>query len=207
MRELGDYKLYAVPEPTTIAARQSKQVSFLSQSRVPFTRVYAFTVDEDSIRNENDFMPQPATTLLRLQNKESDRLGKPLPRGVVSVMETGTAGAVLAGQDRLDDSPVGLPIELRLGKAMDVFIEPRVTAEQTIEGEDHDEERISVEVRLGNDKPVPITLEYRQPSSGEGFRIVSESRSHAFKEGEIRWTFRLRPGARAVLRYSMQRSD
>jgi hypothetical protein len=206
MRELGDYKLYAVPEPTTIAARQSKQVSFLSQARVPFTRVYAFTVDEDSIRNENDFMPQPAATLLRLQNKESDRLGKPLPRGVVSIMETGTAGAVLAGQDRLDDTPVGLPIELRLGKAMDVFIEPRVTQEQTIEGEDHDGERISVEVRLGNDKPVPITLEYRQPSSGEGFRIVSESRSHTFKEGEIRWTFRLRPGARAVLRYSMQRS-
>jgi hypothetical protein len=90
---------------------------------------------------------------------------------------------------------------------MDVWIEPRVTEEQTIEGADHDEERISVEVRLGNDKPVPITLEYRQPSSGEGFRIVSESRSHTFKEGEMRWTFRLRPGARTVLRYSMQRSD
>jgi hypothetical protein len=207
MRELGDYKLYAVPEPTTIAARQSKQVSFLSQSRVPFTRVYAFTVDEDTIRNENDFMPQSATTLLRLQNKESDRLGKPLPRGVISIMESGNAGAVLAGQDRLDDTPVGLPIELTLGKAMDVWIEPRVTEEQTIEGADHDEERISVEVRLGNDKPVPITLEYRQPSSGEGFRIVSESRSHTFKEGEMRWTFRLRPGARTVLRYSMQRSD
>jgi len=205
MRELGDYKLYAVPEPTTIAARQSKQVSFLAESRVPFTRLYMFKVDEDSIMNENDFVPRPATTLLRLQNKESEGLGKPLPRGVISVMESGTAGAALAGQDRLDDTPVGLPIELTLGKAMDVWVEPRVTAEETIEGEDHDEQRVSVEVRLANDKPVPITLEYRQPSTGEGFRIVRESRSHTFKEGEVRWTFRLRPGGRAVLRYSMQR--
>ena len=207
MRELGDYKLYAVPEPTTIAARQSKQVAFLNQSRVPFTRLYMFKVDEDSIRGANDFEPQRATTLLRLQNKESDGLGKPLPRGTVSIMEAGAGGVVLAGQDRLDDTPVGLPLELELGTAMDVWIEPRVTEERTIERADHDEERISVEVRLGNDKPVPITLEYRQPANGEGFRIVGESRSHTLKEGDVRWTFRLRPGGRTVLRYSMQRSE
>ena len=207
MRELGDYKLYAVPEPTTIAARQSKQVSFLSQARVPFTRVYSFKLVEDSIKDESDFAPRPATTLLRLQNKESDGLGKPLPRGVVSVMQTGRAGVLLAGQDRLEDTPVGLPVELTLGTSMDVWVEPRVTQEQTIEGDDHDEQRVSVEVRLGNDKPVAVTLEYRQPSTGEGFRIVHESRSHTLKDGDILWTFRLRPGGRAVLRYSMQRSD
>ena len=85
-------------------------------------------------------------------------------------------------------------------------IEPRVTEERTIVRSDHNEERVSVEVRLGNDKPVPITLEYRQPSAGEGFRIIRESRSHALKDGDIQWTFRLRPGGRTVLRYSMQRT-
>ena len=207
MRELGDYKLYAVPEPTTIAARQSKQVQFLSEKRVPFTRIYKFAVHEDSIMGDNDFAPRRAEILLRLQNEESEGLGKPLPAGVVSVMESNGAGPLLAGQDHIDDIPVGLPVELQLGLAMDVWIEPRVTAEQTIVGSDHDEERVSVEVRLGNDKPVPITLEYRQPRVGEGFRIVRESRAHTLKDGDIQWTFRLRPGDRAVLRYSLQRSD
>jgi hypothetical protein len=207
MRELGDYKLYAVPEPTTVAARQSKQVQFLSEAHVPFTRVYAFRVDQDSIMDDNDFAPRRPAILLRLQNKESDGLGKPLPAGVISIVETGGTGAVLAGQDEIDDTPVGLPVELELGVAMDVWIEPRVTEERTIEGRGHDEQRVSVEVRLGNDKPVPITLEYRQPSDGEDFRIVRESRSHTLKDGDIQWTFQLRPGGRAVLRYSMQRSD
>ena len=207
MRELGDYKLYAVPEPTTIAARQSKQVLFLGQARVQFTRVYTFKLDEDTIMNDNDFMPRQPTVTLRLHNKQSDGLGKPLPAGVVSVMETGSTGAMLAGQDRIDDIPVGLPVELELGTAMDVWIEPRVTEERTIKLNDHDEERVSVEVRLGNDKPVPITLEYRQPNAGEGFRIVSEDRSHTLKNGDPQWTFRLRPGGRAVLRYSMQLSE
>lgn len=203
MRELADYKLYAVPEPTTIAARQSKQIQFLSQADVPFQRIYLFKVDEASMSASN-LAPQSATTLLRLENKESAGLGKPLPRGVVSVMETGRAGAVLAGQDRLDDTPVGLPIELELGQAMDVWVEPRVTQDETIES-DHHEQRVSVEVRLGNDKPAPITLEYRQPRTGGNFRILHKSRSHTLKDGDIRWTFRLRSGERAVLRYSMQR--
>jgi hypothetical protein len=60
-------------------------------------------------------------------------------------MEMRGGVAVLAGQDRLDDTPVGLPVELALGLAMDVSVEPRVVEERTIEGDDHDEERISVE--------------------------------------------------------------
>jgi hypothetical protein len=200
MRELGDYKLYAVPEPTTIAARQSKQVLFLSQENVPFTRVYMFPTGRDGSL-------VPALTVLRLQNKESEGLGKPLPAGVMSVLETSETGPVLAGQDDLQDTPVGLPVELLLGEAMDVWAEQRITDERTIKHADHHDERISVEVRLRNDKPVPVTVEFRQSSAGEEFRIVRESRSHTIKEGDILWTFRLRPGARAVLRYSMQLSD
>ena len=207
MRELGDYKLYAVPEPTTIAARQSKQVQFLNQADVPFTRLYRFTIDEGAITGNNDFMSWQPTALLRLQNKKSDGLGKPLPAGVVSVMKQGGPAAMLAGQDTIEDTPVGLPVELELGPAMDIRIDPRITEDRRIVVEDHHEQRVAVEVRLGNDKPVPITLEYRQPSGGENFRIVSESHSHTLKDGNIQWTLRLRSGERAVLRYSMQRSD
>lgn len=207
MRELGDYKLYAVPEPTTIAARQSKQVQFLREARVPFTRIYTFLADEDSIMDDGEVVPRRPEILLRMQNKKTEGLGKPLPAGVISVMERAGPGELLAGQDRIDDTPVGLPVELDLGLAMDVWIEPRVTEERSIRGRDHNEVRRAVEVRLGNDKPVPITLEYRQSAGTENFRIVSESRSHTLKDGNIQWTFQLKPGARAVLRYSMQQSD
>jgi hypothetical protein len=183
-------------------------VQFLSEHSVPFTRVYQFKVNEDPMtEDDDDFAPRRPTVLLRLQNKKSDGLGKPLPAGVISVMEHGGSGAMLAGQDKIDDTPVGLPVDLTLGIAMDVWVEPRVTAERTIEHADYDEEQVSIEVRLGNDKPVPITLEYRQPQAGDNFRIVGESRSHTLKDGDIQWTFRLRPGERAVLRYSMQVTD
>ncbi|OYX90674.1 MAG: hypothetical protein B7Y78_13700, partial [Caulobacter sp. 35-67-4] len=43
--ELGDYKLYTLPEPVTLAARQTKQVAFLDQKGVAFQRLYMVTVD------------------------------------------------------------------------------------------------------------------------------------------------------------------
>jgi hypothetical protein len=207
MRELGDYKLYALPEPTTIAARQSKQVRFLTQDDVPFTRLYVLRVDESALA-ENDFQPQRPIVTLRLQNEKSDGLGKPLPAGIMSVMEQSTpAAAVLAGEHKLNDTPVGLPLDLELGQAMDVWIEPRVTAERTIERAGFKEHHADIEVRLGNDKTVPIIIEYRHPGDHDGFRVVSESRKHTLKYGDPQWTFRLRPGGRASLRYSLRGTD
>jgi hypothetical protein len=206
MRELGDYKLYALPEPTTIAARQSKQVRFLTQDKVPFTRLYVLRVDESDF-SENNFAPQRPVVTLRLQNEKSDGLGKPLPAGIMSVMEGSTAGPVLAGEHKLNDTPVGLPLDLELGQAMDVWIEPRVTAERTIEREDFNEQHADIEVRLGNDKTVPVVIEYRHPADSDGFRVVSESRRHTLKYGDPQWTFRLRPGGRTSLRYSIRRTD
>jgi hypothetical protein len=38
--QLGDLKLYRVPEPTTVASRQSKQVRLLDRTSIPFTHLY-----------------------------------------------------------------------------------------------------------------------------------------------------------------------
>lgn len=210
MRELGDYKLYALPEPTTIATRQSKQVRFLTQDDVPFERLYTFRADAEAA-DDDDFMPQRPFMTLRLQNKKSDGLGKPLPAGLMSVMEPGSANqsgrVVLAGEHSLDDTPVGLPLDIEIGQAMDVWIEPRVTADRTIKSEGYAEQHAEFEVRLGNDKPVPIVVEYRHPGDSQGFRVVSESRKHTLKSGDPQWTFRLRPGGRASLRYAIRRVD
>src|SRR3546814_18180445 len=38
--QLGDLKLYRVPEPTTVASRQSTQVRLLDRAGVPVERIY-----------------------------------------------------------------------------------------------------------------------------------------------------------------------
>ncbi|MFY8139187.1 MAG: DUF4139 domain-containing protein, partial [Caulobacter sp.] len=78
--ELGDYKIYTLPEPTDVNARQTKQVQFLEQADVRFTRTYAVEVYEG-----NDDDAQPPVLMLRLRNDTTAGLGLPLPGGGVSL--------------------------------------------------------------------------------------------------------------------------
>jgi hypothetical protein len=208
-RELGDYKLYALPEPTTVAAHQSKQVAMLDQRGVPFERVYVY---EDNLWQADGAQPGAYETIaptvtLRLQNTEAGGLGKPLPGGGVSVMEP-VAGRpeVLAGQTRIRDIPVGLPVELGVGGAMDVSVHP-VLLSRTPDEQVGDRPRLwTVEVTLTNDKPIPVTVEYRLNLDPRD-KLVRESRPHGMRGGRLQWVVRLTPGETVHLRYSVRATD
>lgn len=207
MSELGDYKLYSLPSPTTVAARQSKQVVFLHETKIPFERLYTYrlnTYEMDDLDGET----QSPNVTLRLQNKERDGLGKPLPAGTIAVLEPGEhgAGVMLAGEDTVQDIPVGLPVEIEVGRAMDIRIEPKIIDDETLHSRRGRERQAKIEVRFGNDKPVPVVIEYRQ-SAEEGVRVIAESKRHTMKSGDPMWTFRLRPGRRAVLTYTIRAPD
>jgi len=208
MSELGDYKLYRAPEPTTVAARQSKQVLFLDQHQIPFERFYTYRVASQDVDSE-ELSHSPIATL-RLQNKERDHLGKPLPAGTMSVFETGTTvqGKVLAGEKTLKDTPVGLPLEVELGQAMDIWVEPRLVEERTIDHQDDnpDEREAKIEVRFANDKPIPVSIEYRHPMQ-QDLRVVRESKRHTTKDDDLLWEMAMKPGERAVLTYTVRATD
>ena len=80
-RAIGDYKLYPLPEPTDMPARETKQVQFLDQADVPFERVYFHRIDQDRYQQGSD----GATLTLRLHNVTESGLGKALPAGNFAV--------------------------------------------------------------------------------------------------------------------------
>ncbi|WP_372784096.1 DUF4139 domain-containing protein [Phenylobacterium sp.] len=202
LSDLGDYKLYTLPEPTTVAARQTKQVAFLDEKAVPFDRVYVYRRDPYAPRDDPDAGDAP-DVVLRLQNKREFGLGKPLPAGSVSVMEPGGGGLVLAGEQQVKDTAVGLPLELTLGRAMDVRVGVRV------ETDTRRREVVTraLAVSIVNEKPQPAVVEYHEPRIGQDFRIAGASAPSVFKAGDEVWTFRLQPGERTELRYSLSYRD
>lgn len=85
---LGDYKLYTLPEPVTLNARQTKQVAFLDQKDVAFQRLYAVEMDSYDDYDNADWPLIIPDVVLRLENKTANGLGKPLPSGALSAIET-----------------------------------------------------------------------------------------------------------------------
>jgi hypothetical protein len=198
--DLGDYKLYTLPEPVTVAARQTKQVAFLDQKGVAFQRLYMVTVDPWGDPGEDN---PAATVLLRLENKTSEGLGKPLPSGALAVMETTGGRPAFAGEQAMRDVPVGQPFDLAIGQAMDVSVRPRLV-EETKATATAKRTRRTYEVALANAKSGPITIEVRHPRYQSGFKVISEPKRHDIRDGAAAWRFTLSPNSRETVRYVVE---
>jgi len=203
--DLGDYKLYALPEPTTVAAHQTKQVRFLDQKGVRFERVYAYRLRAARGKIAEADMPQAATIIVRVDNTRRNGLGKPLPSGMFAVTEADPSGRpILSGEHRAErDTPVGLTLDLELGRAMDVTVAPQVVSHTAQD----DGGRYEVAVDLMNGKSRPVIVEYRHAPDEKGFEVVRESQRHGTKAGDPMWTLTLAAGERRELRYVVAYKD
>jgi len=198
--ELGDYKIYTLPEPTDVNARQTKQVQFLEQADVRFTRTYAVEVYEG-----NDDDAQPPVLMLRLRNDTTAGLGLPLPGGGVSLFETQAGRTLFTGQATFDDKGVGLPVELYFGEAMDLSVEQETGQDVRVGSVT----RVPVTVTIRNGKPQPIEIEVRPgESTYRGFRILTSSARHVITEGGYpAWRLRVTAGGVTTLTYTIEYED
>lgn len=204
LSNLGDYKIYTLPEPTDVNARQTKQVRFLEQDDVRFTRIYRHIIHTD-----DEDQSQTPMLLLRLRNETRDGLGVPMPGGGVSLFETQGTSRLLTGQTSFRDKGVGLPIELEFGGAMDLTVEHKVLEESSTGEDENQRTRSEVEVVVTNDKPVAIEIEVApEEYSRRGFRILrSSARSVITDGGYPAWRLRVPAGSSRTLRYTIESNE
>ena len=202
--ELGDYKIYTLPERTTVAARQTKQVRFLERRDVPVERLYRARISGSSDLG-GVTGPFQTDIVLRLDNDADSALGLALPGGTWSLRQQRTDGpAFFTGEARSTDRPVGLPVELSIGQSPNVRVRYRTTdysSSQTgggtttlytvqVEGMNAGAEAASLEV---------IPWAYFQP----GFTITRESRESGITEGGYpAWSFAVPAGSVERLSFS-----
>ncbi|WP_406853075.1 hypothetical protein WEU32_04795 [Brevundimonas sp. BH3] len=196
MEELGDYKAYVLPHPTTVAANQMKQVLFFAQDDVPFQRIYSF----DLQAREPDAPLATARIDLLMRNDAQQGLGLPVPEGKAVIMaDDPRFGPMLAGQTRFDDTPVGLPLRVVFGNA------PEVTGsfllvENTSRGSGtrkKAERTYRIELTNGGDQATDVEVVIPSSITGlRGFRMGREGiRSRIDPDRGVRvWTLSLEAG-------------
>ncbi|MGW8704761.1 DUF4139 domain-containing protein [Brevundimonas sp. NPDC055814] len=202
--ELGDYKIYTLPEPTTVAARQTKQVRFLEREGVTYERVYragVLNADEEA---------QPTAIVMKLRNEEGAGLGVALPGGSVAVMQPdGAGGVLLAGQDRFEDKGVGLPVRLAFGESPDVRVQTRLVKSGRSTRGAVTTERTEVETTVTNARSEPVTVELVADAAMQrGFRIRSQSvRSRVDDTGYPVWTLSVPANGATTLKAAWTTTD
>ncbi len=118
---LGDLKLYRIPEPVTVAAQSRKQVAMIDRKQVKFARVYTGMFRQFGYaRNRAGPESVSAARILRTDNLKEKGLGLPLPAGGVAVFEQARGESLLVGESSLTDRAIGEEVEFVTGESSDV---------------------------------------------------------------------------------------
>ena len=114
--QLGDLKLYRVPDRTTVASRQSKQVRLLDRLGIPVDRVFGadLAADQDAAA--------AASMLLRTLNDAAHHLGLALPSGRIAVFADRDGQKILLHESGMRDLAVDEEVEIDLGESPDVQV-------------------------------------------------------------------------------------
>ena len=187
--ELGDLKLYRIPEPMTVAARSQKQVAFLEQPNVQVALVYRHRQEPgDTIRDE------PAQRVLVTRNRREEGLGLPLPAGGMQVFAQGMGRPILLGEGSMADRAVGEEVEVEIGEA------PGVHTSMTRDRASDDDDRYLLTVTNDQSLPVRYELEFLPD---EGDRISARGVRLGRRHGRPLWTVTVPPNGSAILRYRL----
>jgi hypothetical protein len=197
--ELGDYKLYTLPFPTTVAARQTKQLLMLDADAVAFDRVYRFTSWPRATWNP-DQKDLPVQLMLRMKNRKEAGLGLPLPGGNAMIGQETEAGRLLAGEFKFENSAVGAPFDLVLQDSRQVQVTPRLVS-QTSKGKRKTQFAYAVEAV--NNTAAPAAFELRLQDFGRVYKVTASSVKPVARDGGRVMPVVLAPGERRTLNYTL----
>ncbi len=179
---LGDFYLYPLAERTTIADKQTKQVSFLNVQNTPASRAYEFV---NGWLATND-QPVSVNTVLRFTTSRDQGLGDAVPAGTIRVYQRDARGnPQFVGEHRIGHTPMGSSLGLVTGQAFDVKI--RSVVEERTRVSDN-RWRTRMRYTLTNASPKPITVDLMQSGLWGDTRIVQESiKSTRTAADDARW--------------------
>ena len=105
--ELGDLKLYRVPEPVTVGSNSQKQVALLDRQEIRAEVFYRALVPTGA----SDVRITPVR-VVKMRNRARDGLGLPLPLGRVALFGAGYQRPVLIGESAIADKAVDEDVEI-----------------------------------------------------------------------------------------------
>jgi hypothetical protein len=204
--QLFEYHLYTLQRATTIADKQTKQVALLGASGVPVTKELVLQGNDYYYRSSVGHLGQKMKVgvFVQFENRETARLGMPMPKGVVRVYKKDSAGnAQFIGEDAIDHTPKNESVRLKLGDAFDVTADKKQTdfkRRDTYSPWSYVHES-AYELVLKNAKKEPVTVIVREPVPGD-WSMLEQSHKHAkTASGTAEWKISVPAEGSATLKY------
>jgi hypothetical protein len=184
--DLGDLKLYRVPETVDVSANGQKQVALLVQHHVAFDKVYRVHLYSWSAASG-----AAASAVLRMRNEEKSGLGIPLPAGTTALYQPRGDTKLLLGLGTMGDTAKGEKARLTAG------ISRQILVDQTVQGRDR-------HVSVTNANAYPVRIEIAIGTAGEQAYVDTSAPLERI-DGIQTWNLTLPANGSAKLDYRLPR--
>lgn len=205
---LLEYHLYTLPRATTIAENQTKQVALLSAQHIPARKELVLTGADYYYQGQYRDMEkkQKVQVFVEFENKESSKLGLPLPKGTMRVYKKDNDGtAQFVGEDQIDHTPKNDTVRLKLGNAFDVTADRVQTDFKNLSKPNQSQVYESAyAITLHNAKKEAVTVTVQEPLNGD-WKILNESQPHKKTNAhQASWQVNVPAEGDVTLKYRVQ---
>jgi hypothetical protein len=199
-----EYHLYTLGRPTTILNNEQKQVTLLEGSGIGVEKQLIFYGAAHYYRGSYGQVVsnQKVGVYLDIENRETNGLGMPLPRGIVRVYKEDSDGAQqFIGEDRIDHSPRDERVRIKMGEAFDV-VGDRRQMDYDVFGNCTSESEWQVTVR--NHKDQAETVQVMEPVGGDWDIISSSHEAERLDANTFRFTVEIPARGEAEITYRVR---
>lgn len=211
-RAFGEYRMYKLPEKTTVNHNQIKQIELITAEKVPVTKTYLYdgsklnwhrhspNWDPNWGRDEN----KKVQVLIEFENRAAAHLGIALPAGKCRVYKADSDESLeFIGEDTIEHTARDEKVTLYIGDAFDVVGERKQTDFEKITDYVFEE---AFQLKLRNHKEEAVTVQvFEKLYRCNGWKVLKAS--HEFqqrddrtivfpvevaKDGEVTITYRVR---------------
>ncbi len=207
--QLLDYHLYTLNRKTTLKHNQTKQVALFSADQVSCRKEYLLQGQSYYYGGSRGTtaVKLKIDVYLEVKNAKKNRLGIPLPKGVVRVYKEDKGGKLqFAGEDRIDHLAENSTMRLKLGSAFDITAERKQTDYRKLgaAGQSVYKYQSSYEITLKNGKNEAVQVKVVEPVPGQ-WRITRQSHAHTKASARHAvWHIEVPAKGETVLDYTVQ---
>jgi hypothetical protein len=194
--DLGDLKLYRIPEPVTVAANSQKQVALMTRPNVRMDLVYRDYFQPARRGEDDEAESRPASLVLVSRNRTEEGLGLPLPAGSFLLYGERAGRPFMLGEGALGDRAVGDKVEVELAGT------PGVTT--LVEKVRETEAWVEYRLTVTSDRPDPIHFETQFRDVGNEFRPDTRLPR---RDGMPLWAVTVPANGTATLRYRILKAE
>jgi hypothetical protein len=205
---LLEYHLYTLPRATTIAENQTKQVALLTAQHIPARKELVLTGADYYYQGQyrDAEKKQKVQVYVEFENKESSKLGIPLPKGTMRVYKKDNDGtAQFVGEDQIDHTAKNDSVRLKLGNTFDVTADRVQTDFKNLTKEKQTAHYESAyAITLHNAKKEAVTVTVKEPINGD-WKILNASQAHEKTSAhEATWKINVPAESDVTLKYRVQ---